>query len=517
MAGSDDLMSGIVDLSQSRQQYNDAWSFWDASRDEEFVSPAVKRALRLSEGRYQINVAKVVVRALANRLKIASTTALGLDALRDETVDEAFQAVLVANKMDLQWGRLIRNTLVYGDSYLFLWPQVVNGIEIPGQVQIAYNSPQVARTIYSPENDIEVDYHIKSWTDSREVVHTNLYYPAPQGGEGGWCEKWILTKNSKPLDPTGWTRDPEFPDDIPIPPGAGLYHFRTDMPYGQPVHSDAWGPQDAINKISTTMTHTTEAAGFPQRWALSDPMAALTGDNGDSPDWDDDGDADIITEDDSRLRGGPGELSILAGIKATGQWTAAGADAFINPAEFYTRMVALTTSTPMRFMDQRGQSPSGESLRVADAPLMDNVDNLQPYLDGEARAAMTGVLTLAGYPDHRADVRWKPTGIIDDLTTWQLVQAKIANGVPVDVALVETGLYEQDEVDSWLDRHSAEMDIGRRVGLLAQAGVAIQGLSAAVAAGVLTEQQLQAVIVGTLGELTPDFTGESDDTDGGEA
>jgi hypothetical protein len=269
------------------------------------------------------------------------------------------------------------------------------------------------------------------------------------------------------------------------------------------VHQDGWGPQDAINKISTTMTHSTEAAGFPQRWALTDPAAALNGDAGDAPDWDDDADSDIITEDDSRLRGGPGELSILAGIKATGEWSSANAQAFIDPLDAYVRMMALTTATPMRYIDQRGGAPSGESLRVADAPLLSRVANTQLYLDSTARACMTGVLTLAGITEPRVDVRWRPPGIVDDTTTWQLAQMKVASGVPARVALAETGLYEQDEIDAWLADADDGMDLGRRVSLLGTFATAVQALSQGVAVGTVSQPQVDAVVSAVLGQLTP--------------
>ena len=504
MAGSDDLMTGLESLLHSRNGYDDAWSFWQGSRDEEFVSPAVKRALRLSEGRYQVNVAKIPIHSLTDRLSIASVTALTAAGDKDQPVDDILQGALTANRMGLQWMRLFRNTAVYGDGYLFIWPVVDQaGLPLPGQVSIAYNSPLVARVIYDSDNDMVPVFAVKKWVDARQRIRANLYYLFEEGG--GYVEKWLLDENSKPDDPKAWDRDPEAGDDIQIPAGAGLVHFRNDMPYGTPAHVDAWGPQDALNKLSTTMAHTSEAAGFPQRWALTDPGAALDGNGGDSPDWDDDSDADIITEDDSRLRGGPGELSILSGIKATGDWTSANSAAFLDPSEFYVRMIAALTRSPLRYIDQRGAVPSGESLRVADAPLMSMVKTVQLYFDDAAQTSMSNVLTILGFPDHKVDVRWTPPGIVDDMTTWQLVQLKVANGVPPRIAFAETGLYDQTEIDGWFSDPDGEMDIARRIALLSQVGTAMTGLAQGVAVGAIDQGQVRAIVDATLGQLAPEI------------
>ncbi|MFM9653852.1 hypothetical protein ACKI1S_48680, partial [Streptomyces galilaeus] len=42
-------------------------------------------------------------------------------------------------------------------------------------------------------------------------------------------------------------------------------------PYGVPVHRKAYGPQDAITKISANNLVNVEAQGLPSRWALVDP------------------------------------------------------------------------------------------------------------------------------------------------------------------------------------------------------------------------------------------------------
>src|SRR3546814_17791675 len=47
-----------------------------------------------------------------------------------------------------------------------------------------------------------------------------------------------------------------------------FFHFRTARPYGRPEHKKAYGPQDALTKLVTTMMSTSAFAAFPQTWAL---------------------------------------------------------------------------------------------------------------------------------------------------------------------------------------------------------------------------------------------------------
>ena len=503
MAGTDDLMLGLHELGEARPAYDDAWAFWKGDRDEEFTSPAVQRVLRLTAGRYQINVAKTAVVALANRLKIASMTAVRADGTVDEAADAAFQECLRVNKMGLQNARLIRNTLVLGDSSLFVWPTVNADGGPDGSCLISYNSPLTSRTIYNPEHEVSVAYHIKSWEGADGRLRATLYYP------GDHLEKWVL-KGQDGEKAKGWIRDPDAPDDVELTQPTGpLFHFRTDMPYGVPAHEDGYGAQDAVNKLSVTMSHSAEAAGFPQRYALTHPDAAINGQSMDNPDWDDDEDATRGTEDASRIRVGPGEIAVLEGIASTGTWQSASADGFISSADFYVRMFAMVTGTPMHYIDQRGQAPSGEAMRVMDAPLLARVDNMQQYLNDSMQEAMTAVLAILGYQGRRVDVRWHPPGVVDDSLTWQLVDAKVRNGVPMDVALAETGLYEADQVRAWLADASVEMDVARRVGILGQVATAMQGLSQGVSLGLLSEQQAAAVVEATIGQLTPELTPEA--------
>lgn len=492
MAGSSNLMEGLHDLHEAREDYDAAWSFWRGKSAEAFSSPAVRRALAKSSGMYGVNIAKVPITVLLDRLKVASIVALAADGVKDEEADGALRDCYAENKVHLLRTRLYRNTLVYGDSYVFAWRG--DGDET---ARLHYNSPVTTRVLYDDEDESVASLGIKAWT-SRGVRRANLLYPDHL--ELGW----VCKEGAEPKDPASWFREADS-EDIPNAWGrVPLVHFRTDMPYGVPDAEDAWGAQAAINKLSTTMVHTSEAAGFPARYGLQEPGAELNGEGMDNPDWEDDAEAGDGDEE-SRVKAGPGEMALLRGLKSVGEFSAASPDGFIKPADWYRELAAVVTGTPAWYLNGRGDAPSGASLRVADAPLRGRTETRQMMFDDAEKDLAGFTLALLGYEDRRADVRWKPAGIVDDATTWEIVQAKVSSGVPARVALAETGLYDQDEIDGWLADPSVEMDVQRRVWILSDVAASLSGLAQGVAQGLLSEQAAAAVVAATIGQLTPEL------------
>lgn len=504
MAGSDDLMQGLHDLEEARPDYDKAWEYWRSEAPESFDSPVWRRLLAKSSGRYRVNIAKIPIVALADRLKVSGVVAVTVDGALDEEADPVLQErVWAANKLLLQNKRLIRNALIYGDVYRFVWP----GDE-DGSCRVHYNSPTTTRAVYDDDDELTIRYVVRRFVKDGQTTATLLY---PDRLERGW----VLKEGADPEEPKSWDRP--IPDDrearalMDVPHDYGrvpVFHFRTDLPFGVPEHEDAWGAQDAYNKLTATLAHVAERAGLPDRYLLAEPNAALNGMGVDNPDWDDDGDADETTRDNTRVRTGPGEVSVFEGIKAAGEWGAAQPAGFTGPADWFAAEMAKVTRTPSRYADPGGQHPSGAALRAADAPLDAKTEDRQDYLTDELEAEAAFALKVCGLDDRRVSVRWKPAGIVDDVDTWQIVAAKVAAGVPQQVALTETGLYDPDTVGQWMQDAEVEMDVTRRVRVLADFAGAVAQLGQGVSLGLIDEAAARQVVDTTLGQLTPQVEGD---------
>lgn len=495
-------MVGLAELAAALPDYEEAESYYEGCVSESFSSKAIARALRYSRDLYKINFAKTPVNAVADKLVVTAVTATTGDVIDDETTQAIEKQILKPNRTDELFGEILRRMCEYGDAYAFVWPSVDPVSQLAnGGVTIYYNSPKTTRVIYDPFNPTIAAYGIKAWRDMGKRHHAVLYYrmtvqtwDAKPGTSGDQAEHWAMAA------------------EVPNPYGRlPLFHFRTATPYGVPEHKAGYGAQAAIDKASVVMMHSTEAMGFAQRWALSDPQAALSGGTTDDPVWDDDAHEYEENKDDTALTSGPGELWTLDGVKEIGEFAAAQPGGFLAVLAFFIRAMAQVTETPLHYFDAQdatrtGSIPSGAAQREADKPLNDKAAKRKTSSTATLQDMMLFACLVVGLSASQVDIRWAPLVTIDDPEGWAVVEAKIACGVPQRQALLEAG-YTADQVDEWLDAPNEEMDLGRRITLLGQVSEALGGIGQAVALGVLTPEQAQAIATGILGALAPSVDG----------
>lgn len=496
-------MYGIEVLDDARPEYREAQNYYDGDVPEIFASARLRRALEDTGVDFRLNFAKTPVDAVVDRLEIAAITAA------DDAHTEAIAQIWADNGMDLEAPDIHRHACALGDAYLIVLPIEGDQDKVIG-VEMHYNSPQTVRAIYSEENPREVDYYIKQWCETRtlgKVQRAELLYsdrierwttkPGADGKQAGDWTHWLdAPEEGEAEDADSW----EIAHDWGRPP---VFHFRTSRPYGRPEHAGAYGPQNAINKLSITHMGTVDYQGFPQRYALTDAATTDTSDlePGDFDDFPpDDSDAGPTdTGDDSSLKAGPGEVWLLRGFKAVGQLDAAQPAVFLDPILFEVRAMAQITTTPLHLFDPQGEVPSGESLRAKEGPFVKKVRNRQLSFGATWREAFEFALDLLGIPDAAVDVRWAPAATVDDQTGWQTVGEKIKNGVPRRQALMEAG-YRQEQVDEWLSGVD-DAELARRVDILAMVADSAQKLGAAAALGVISSEQAQALLNGALSDI----------------
>lgn len=505
-----DLLRGWKALEAAKDDYDDAARYYDGKIDEVFASPRIQAELSRTGERYRFNLAKVPVNTLADRVEISAITVDG-----DDTANGQIEQDWDANNLDVVYPDLITKTLKFGDGYLMVWPLPEDESASAGSlpdleliesgVEITYHEPTNTRVMYDPENARRKAFTIKRWPidNPRQpgsiLWRADLYYPEV-------IEHWVSTEAGNPTEPQGWrewqgelgTEDPT--DENPfgeIP----FFHYRTALPYGVAVHADAYGPQDALNKMLITQLTTTDSHGFPQRYALVDPAGSLDSNH------ENDGTDDLTTAPGtvrsgrpSGMRSGPGTVQEWEGMSEVGQFAAAEPAAFLDPAAFYVRLMATMTNTPLHYFDPSGDVPSGESLKTAEAPLVKTAEKMHRMLTSAVIETWRFVLLVHRMRITKAvEVRWKPASSATGLGDWETVQAKIDTGVPQKVALVEAG-YEEPTVDEWLDEQQEAMDLGRRVALLDSLATALQKLAAVSALGQLDAGKLQAIIDSVMGE-----------------
>ena len=430
-----DLLHAVSEIREHAERYQLAEEYYNGTVGELFCSPAVDRALRGARGGFDINLARRPVDAVLDRVQIVSVVVPGNDDATRRLID----TVWTPNRMQRYSKQIHWAALTYGDAYLVVWPG-----EVDGTVEIFYNSPITTRVFYSEENPRVKKYAAKLWQEGsgdQSYTRVNLYYadrveryttkPGVYGKEETDFIEYVDEEEADwpILNPYG---------EIPV------FHFRTSEPYGRPEHVGAFGPQNAITKLSSTMMSTVDFQAFPQRYALLNPT-----DSANMIDWNDDTDVDDPIPDDADLEAGPGKLWNLPNTAKVGQFDPANMKAFLDPLSMYIRAMAAATATPLRFFDPQGQIPSGEALRADEAPLGSRIRDREDFFEEEWSEALRFAGSVAGLPIPAIDVQWRPVTMIDDEQGWKTALLKLQAGVPAEQVLTETG-YLSSLVESWI-------------------------------------------------------------------
>jgi hypothetical protein len=494
-----DLCTGLAELEKHRPRYVLAWEQYDGTAAEFFAKDhRVNDELRQYSEHFRINVTRKVIKSRLNRLKINAISVVDAGG----TVTKLFQeSVYDANELDIELPAWLEKLAVYGDAYHLVWPSADADVTEDGtasKVDWFIHSPLTMRAIYSEENTRKIEYVIHAWQRKDGFLRGDLYYD-------GVIERYISIKEftdlrgpdgtisidyeegmfeTLPADGDGENDDPGGDIENPYE-RVPVFHGRTSRPYGRPEHKDAYGPQNALNKIVASHLSAVDWYVWPWRFALS--KSGTTGP--DLNDWNKDnrevpargGAASSRSAERTRMR--PGTLNKLHNTDAVGQLDAAPAANFLDPIGAYIRILGEVTDTPMNGIDPTGAAESGQSRRARMDGLLSAVENLQLVARGPLVDASEFALKVLGEEGAKVNLAWKPTEKIEDTDGWLGVKAKEDAGVPIAVALAEAG-YLPEEIEAWKGELDGKLDTLERISVVAtQLGQAVQlmGMDASVA------------------------------------
>lgn len=399
---------------QRREDYNRAETYYEGTQPEVFLNQRWFKLFRNNRSDFRFNFSKTVVDAVLNRLELDKVETDSAQA------DEYFSELLDSPDIRIDMNEIHKNTLIYGDAYAIVWP------DENGKMAIDYNSPLTTVVIYDQENPRKKLFAAKMWQYAdynKKYVNLNLYFPDRIEKYQGSGEIEYMGSPTA----TGF----QLVETIVNPWGEiPVFHFRTHKPYGRPEHADAFGPQDAINKLISTHMMTVDYQGAPQRYALSS--------GGNASEFEDFSEDDTARENLGSLQNGPGQLWYLQGVTSVGQFPAADPATFTNPVNEFVADMAAITSTPIHYFSSTTYLPSGQALRVAEAPLTKKVENRQMALESTWRDVFLYMLRVEGIVAN-IDVDWKPIETVDAVDNWDVAVRKKSVGMPLEQILIELG------------------------------------------------------------------------------
>lgn len=617
----DDVELALAEITGARDGYAHAEEYDSINLWEQNMLSREGRTLRQADIEFESNLCSPVIDAVNDRLLISSVTATAgadTDTAASDAATKLVTRIWDANELDTRYRSWNRNALRDGDAYIIVWPDQAPepGAELSGDrdevlstqtvegVNITYADPRKCRMFYDPENPRRKLFFAQMWEftipgEKKPRIRMNLLYPDR-------IEKWISGPGDRQKTGKEFTPfiDPDRDNDNDYP-GSGadpdndpasayawpepnpygqvpVFHLRTEYEYGDPEHKNAFAPQDAMSRLIEMMMVVVEFNGYPQRYALQEADSLGTQSIREDPlaehspaDYDHDFTETALStntvvagaisnETGSNYEANPGAMQVYKGFKAVGSFTTAIPAAFLDPMREFALLISASTSTPIwKFQGLGGQTPSGEALKIAEAPLVQKVADRMAMFGGTWRDVMEFALLILNQAANVVvqwanpatsdlaevwqlvklkielgvprDVALMQAGVSEaeaqewaktyadvfaeaeyqqgrarmyiaqaDLLTQQAVAAKIANGVPQDVALIEAG-YPEADVRSWFADREQELTLGRKVQLFGQITMGLQQLGMAVGTDIISQESANAIVTELFSELLPDI------------
>lgn len=403
------------------------------------------------------------------------------------------------NDLDDEATDWIRKACYFGDYYAVTDPTGLNDDDTATieDIDTIGMSPLSTVVVYDRKTGRVPLFGFHLWdsgTKENRQTRGILYYDDAEvkvvaDGDGTHSEKYELD-----FDPS----DGETGEDAWMPHAGErmlISHLAVGgRPYGTPIHRRAWGPQDAITKVSANNLVNVDATGLPSRWALLDPLAEIDDDVDDDFGTDGpntipgDGDSLTTATRQTRVRSIPGAIAMLRGVKQTGTYEASSADGFLKNLDWYVRAMAVACGIALFEFDMSGEQPSGESRRRAEGRANRKAASVKRQAGAFFREIADTVLGLVG-TSGEVTVNFNPSETSTDKDGLELVASKVATGVPLRQALLEAG-YTPEQVEEWYPK-SAPAYSPTTIALLA---TALQAMGAAKTLGVITDTEIAAML-----------------------
>lgn len=479
-------------IDERADDYRRAREYGDGSRAEVAGSRVARAVIQQSEAT-PISFAHIPVEVIAEKIELASITT------PEAVAKAALEKWMDKHNVDAESEDWIHKACMYGDYYVILDPQEedIDGRAIIETAAPLGSSPLDTVVVYDRRTQRTPEFGLHLWdagTKTRPKVRAVLYYDDA-------CVKLVSREGTKGVNAADFELDyDEDPEDAWVFHDGGrmlIQHLPIGgRPYGVPVHRKAYGPQDAITKISANNLVNVDAQGLPSRWALFDPAAEVDDDidddfgtDGPSTTADKSDGMTTATASSKRVRAMPGAISMLRGVKQVGTFDSGDADGFLKNLDWYVRAMAVACGIALFEFDLNGEQPSGEARRRAEGRANRKAAKIKA---GTASAFFRGladtVLAIGGL-EGKVTVAFNPSETSTDKEGLELVSSKVKAGVPVRQALLEAG-YSDELVNEWYPADAPAVS-PELLGVLAEA---LGKLGSAQTLGVITGEEIRAML-----------------------
>lgn len=325
--------------SQRREEYERARRYYEGDQKVP-LTDRLKTYLGQSGLDFSDNFCGLIVDALAERL-----TVIGFDGGDDALNKYAWQ-VWKNNRMDYTQVAIHTETIMLGDGYVLVdWDQEQSRPRI---------TPQVAEMIIPHYNEMtgQIDWLSKKWLTKpigeAAATRLNLYFPER-------LEKYVaqggVWKRFEDKEDTTWPLP--WKDKSGEPLGVPVIHFRNRFltsTFGLSELASVIPMQDLLNKTIVDLIMVLDTMAFGQRWTLN------------------------INHGNSQIDVVPGAIAEFHSEEEAdgevGEWPASNPEGILRSIETIVQHIAGVSRTPQHLFHLTGDTPSGESLKMVEAGLV---------------------------------------------------------------------------------------------------------------------------------------------------
>lgn len=439
----DELLTTLLQrLNEPAHRYADLDRYYAGKQPLAFLSPEAKTALGNRFGVMASNIPRLVVTALAERLRITGFTG-----------DAAVWADWIRNDLDQTSGVAHREALLLGDSYVICWadPYGRASVTVESAKQVAVQvDPGTRQTVAA----------VKRWEDTTAKTTEAVLY--------GPTEIVRLRADQQGAPANGFRVIDTIPNPLGVVPVVRLSNTdRITDDLGTSEIEDLKPLVDALNKSLADMMVTSEYVGRPRRWATGIELSEepVLDDNGD-PVLDDD-DQPVMTEVNPIPEGHRAMISESADTEF-GQLQAADLSGYEASVRVILGQIMAVSTLPAHYVGVFTDNPaSADALRAAEASLTARAEARQATF-GRAweQVARLMVAVRDGRDPNRIDdirVHWADAAtrsVAQEADA--VVKLHQAGLLPASYALAKLG-YSEDEI--------TEIRTARRAEALDTAGI----------------------------------------------
>lgn len=329
-----DLERAYEALKGKKKLLDRFFSYYDGTAATPIVSERLREVYQHFDFSVNENWAAVVIDSMADRITLEGVKAA------DKETQSALDDAVALTELLVEADDAHQAALIAGEAFLIVWKE-----DDDDEIEAYYHDPRMCHVFYDQAKPNRATYAAKWWEDD-EQCHIKLYYAekivhysANRTASGEFADGDVFARVSDEENPYGV---------IPV------FHLRPRRRATVSELRNIIPVQDGINLMLTNMFVTGEFAAAPLKYVISNA----------------DGLEDLVNAPNRIWTIPAGGGLDAAGGTQVGQFGAADLGNYLKAVEHSINALSSITRTPKHYFELGQNAPSGEALKVMEAPLV---------------------------------------------------------------------------------------------------------------------------------------------------